>query len=73
MEQGLFLLVLHDQRDFDFAKKYNLPITQVVAKTSKLEELKEAYLEDGQLVNSDFLNGLGVKEAKEKLLLKLKN
>ncbi|MFZ8864903.1 MAG: leucine--tRNA ligase [Rickettsiales bacterium] len=69
---AVFACPAHDQRDFDFAKKYNLPITQVVAKTSKLEELKEAYLEDGQLVNSDFLNGLGVKEAKEKIIAKIK-
>ncbi len=53
----------HDQRDFDFATKYNLPIKQVVASADN-EEVQLPYSEDGQIINSGFLNGLNVKEAK---------
>ena len=64
----------HDQRDFDFAKKYNLEIIEVVSKEkNKLErgDLKSAYTEDGYLINSDFLNDLTVDEAKEASIKKL--
>ncbi len=56
----------HDQRDFDFAKKYDLEIIEVVSKDQnqkRKNNLKEAYTEDGYLINSDFLNGLTVNEA----------
>ena len=55
----------HDERDYEFAKKFDLKIVEVV---SGGEVNKEAYTGDGKLVNSDFLNGLTVKEAKEKML-----
>ena len=51
----------HDQRDFDFAKKYNLNIKTVVKpldKDDNFEVTKEAYPGPGVLINSDFLNGL---------------
>ena len=51
----------HDQRDFDFAKKYNLDIKTVVKPFDKDENFKvseEAYAGPGVLINSDFLNGL---------------
>ena len=51
----------HDQRDFDFAKKYNLNITTVVKPNDKDDNFKvstEAYPGSGILINSDFLNGL---------------
>tara|TARA_Y100000591_G_scaffold189230_1_gene163618 strand:+ start:134 stop:2644 length:2511 start_codon:yes stop_codon:yes gene_type:complete len=57
----------HDQRDFDFAKKYNLPIIQVVSDGSG-EQLIEAYTGPGNLINSEFLNGLSVEEAKNKII-----
>jgi leucyl-tRNA synthetase len=62
---AIFACPAHDQRDFDFAKKYNLEITQVVGKK---QELTEAYLEDGKMINSDFLNGLKTANAKEKII-----
>ncbi|EDL65039.1 leucine--tRNA ligase [Bacillus sp. SG-1] len=49
----------HDERDYEFAKKYDLPIKEVVA-GGDVE--KEAYTGDGEHVNSDFLNGLGKEE-----------
>ena len=56
----------HDQRDFDFAKKYDLEITQVVS--SNDQKLVEAYVGPGQIINSDFLNGLNIDEAKVKII-----
>lgn len=49
----------HDQRDYEFAKEFNLPIRKVIQnKDNNNEELKKAYTEDGILVNSDLFNGL---------------
>ena len=53
----------HDQRDFDFAKKYNLEIKTVVRPDGKDDQFKvtdEAYSGPGVIINSDFLNGLTV-------------
>ena len=55
----------HDQRDFDFAKKYNLEIKTVVrpsGENDKFKVSKEAYAGPGILINSDFLNGLEAPE-----------
>ena len=59
----------HDQRDYEFAKKFGMPIIQVVdGKNVDLE--KEAFtdVETGKLINSNFLNGLEVKDAKSKII-----
>jgi leucyl-tRNA synthetase len=58
----------HDQRDFDFAKKFNLEIINVISNQNKKKNLNEAYTGDGFLVNSDFLNGLNNNEAKNKVI-----
>ncbi|SER24874.1 leucine--tRNA ligase [Piscibacillus halophilus] len=55
----------HDERDYEFAKKFELPIVEVV---SGGDIDKEAYTEDGPHVNSDFLNGLNKDEAIEKAI-----
>ncbi len=57
----------HDSRDWEFAKKFDLPIVEVV---NGGDVEKEAFTatESGILVNSDFLNGLEVKEAKSKII-----
>ena len=55
----------HDQRDFDFAKKYNLEIRTVVKPTDENDNFqvqKEAYAGAGIIINSKFLNGLSVPE-----------
>ena len=56
----------HDQRDFDFARKYGLPIMRVVAPSAAEADapLAQAEAGDGVLVNSGFLDGMGVAEAK---------
>ena len=58
----------HDQRDFEFAKKYNLPIRVVIDNPSvhlTLESLTSAYEEPGVMVNSSRFNGMKSEEAKE--------
>ena len=55
----------HDQRDLDFALKYNLPVKTVVRpldKDEKFQVKKEAYTGSGEIINSDFLNGFKVPE-----------
>ena len=60
----------HDQRDLDFARKYMLPVERVVA--AEGDEDKgigdEAYAGPGKLVNSDFLNGMSVEDAKAEII-----
>ncbi|MDE6233632.1 MAG: leucine--tRNA ligase [Lachnospiraceae bacterium] len=60
----------HDDRDWEFAKKFNLPMIQVVEGKDGNTDINEAAFTDvatGKLINSDFLNGLEVKDAKEKM------
>ena len=62
----------HDTRDYDFAKKFNIDMIQVVA-NSKGEEVSledGAYtdIEDGVIINSDFINGMSVEDAKAKII-----
>jgi leucyl-tRNA synthetase len=57
----------HDERDHAFAKTFGLPIVQVIAGgDSSVEDA--AFVGDGTLVNSDFLNGLGVEAAKQRMI-----
>jgi len=70
MEYGtgaIFGCPAHDQRDLDFARKYQLPVVAVVAPgesdPSEVEVGNEAYTGDGVMINSDFLDGLSVPEA----------
>ncbi len=55
-----------DQRDWDFAKKFDLPIVRTVQPPDKFEG--EAYLNDGPAINSEFLNGLTMDDAKHKMI-----
>lgn len=55
----------HDERDFEFAKKFNLPIREVVSPNKKMDG--KAFIEDGKLINSGKFDGLDSKEAKEKM------
>ncbi len=57
----------HDNRDYDFAKMYNLPIVPVI-EGGDVSKQANTDISDGKLINSDFLNGLSVKEAKEKMI-----
>ena len=70
---AIFGCPAHDQRDFDFAKKYDLEIIEVVSDGKKKGELKEAYIGKGKIINSSFLNGLEVEQAKEKIISEIEN
>ena len=61
----------HDERDWEFAKTFDLPMVQVVAKDGEEVDIHAGAFTDvatGVLINSEFLNGLEVKEAKEKMI-----
>ena len=58
----------HDIRDFDFAKKYNIPIREVISRDGKVtKELKEAYVGEGIIVNSGSFNGLVSDKGKKEI------
>ena len=57
----------HDDRDFEFAKKFGLPIIEVVSGGKDISEEPYTDCANGTMVNSDFLNGLSVDEAKTKI------
>ncbi len=59
----------HDERDWEFAKKFDMPIIEVVAGSPvSVQEKVYTDVAEGVLVNSDFLNGLSVADAKEKII-----
>jgi leucyl-tRNA synthetase len=58
----------HDQRDFDFAKKYDLNIQIVIDTPEGIIDLQEAYTNEGQLVDSGAFTGLNNVEAKSKII-----
>jgi len=61
----------HDQRDLDFARKYELPVRRVVADGEDIDPYfrgKVAFTGDGRIVNSGFLDGLSVSEAKAAII-----
>jgi leucyl-tRNA synthetase len=68
---AIFGVPAHDQRDFEFAAKYELEIQRVVAASAEDADIpvgSEAESGDGILVNSHFLNGMGVEEAKAEVI-----
>jgi len=69
---AIFGCPAHDQRDFDFAKKYGLEIKEVVSSGEK-NTLMEAYTGSGTIINSSFLNNLDVESAKIKIIKELEN
>ncbi len=78
MEYGtgaIFGCPAHDQRDLDFARKYDLPVVPVVAPPdvdpSTFVIGYEAYTGPGRLVNSDFLDGMGIEQAKAEIAARL--
>ncbi|WP_420548476.1 leucine--tRNA ligase [Curvivirga sp.] len=80
MEYGtgaIFACPAHDQRDLDFARKYNLDVIPVVlpegADPTEFSVGNEAYTDSGTIYNSDFLNGMDVDAAKEAAISKLES
>ncbi len=72
---AIFGCPAHDQRDLDFARKYELPVIPVVcpanSNAADFEIGTEAFIDDGSLINSDFLDGLGVEEATKRVIERL--
>jgi leucyl-tRNA synthetase len=70
---AIFGCPAHDQRDLEFAQKYNLEIIPVISPNkSKSTTIKnEAYIEDGYVINSDFLNDLSVEDAKKNIIKRI--
>ena len=72
---AIFGCPAHDQRDLDFANEYNIDIIPVVKPINFHEtdlKIKDiAITEDGKMINSGFLNGLSVKDAKETIIDKI--
>ncbi len=69
---AIFATPAHDERDYDFAKKYNLPIIKIIEADENVEGGAELpYTGDGVIIESDFLNGLRVAEAKKRGIDKL--
>ena len=76
MEYGtgaIFGCPAHDQRDLDFARKYGLEVTRVVAPEGEdaAEIGNVAYTGPGKIINSDFLNGMEVEAAKSEIIRRL--
>lgn len=57
----------HDDRDYDFAKRFNLPITAVID-GGDVSKCAFTDCKSGRMINSDFLNGMSVEDAKNKIL-----
>ncbi len=74
---AIFGCPAHDQRDLDFARKYKLPVTPVVipaeADPASFEVGDEAYIGDGRLANSKFLDGLDVDSALDSAIARLES
>ena len=76
---AIFGCPAHDQRDLDFANEYDIEIIPVVKplnfEEKNLKINKTAFTENGTIINSDFLNGLGIEDAKERIIkeIELKN
>jgi leucyl-tRNA synthetase len=64
---AIFGCPAHDQRDLEFAKKYNLEVIPVVSpnKSKSIIINDQAYTDGGCIINSDFLNDLCVEDAKK--------
>jgi leucyl-tRNA synthetase len=70
---AIFGCPAHDQRDLEFSKKYSLEVIPVVApeKSGAIKINNSAYTEEGFIVNSEFLNGLKIADAKKAIIKKI--
>ena len=69
---AIFGCPAHDQRDYDFAQKYNLEIIEVLKDNEQKNKKYLPYMGDGTHINSDFLNGLNTQDAIKLSVKKLK-
>ncbi len=72
---AIFGCPAHDQRDLDFAREYNLDVIPVVKPANIGENdfkiTTQAFTDDGNMINSDFINGLNINDAKDKIIEKI--
>ena len=71
---AIFGCPAHDQRDLDFANQYNIDVIPVVMPSNSKDNfkiVKEAFTGEGLIFNSEFLNGLDIEKAKEKIIDKI--
>ncbi len=74
---AIFGCPAHDQRDLDFANEYKLDVIPVVKPSNfsdeELKIKKKAFVDDGIIFNSDFLNGLSIEDAKKRIVEKIED
>ena len=72
---AIFGCPAHDQRDLEFAKKYNLEIISVVSPNKSEPSIinDQAYTDDGYIINSGFLNDLTIEDAKKNIIQRIEN
>lgn len=63
----------HDERDYEFASKFNLAIKQSIKPQNGKYDSSKAFIDDGILINSDEFTGLKSKDAREKIIAKFEN
>ncbi len=72
---AIFGCPAHDQRDLDFAREYKIDVIPVVRPINNDDEEfsinDEAFIGDGRMINSDFLNGLSIEDAKKEIIRKI--
>ena len=69
-EGAIMAVPAHDQRDYDFAKKFDLPIIKVIDSTEDVDDddVIDFYAGEGRLINSDSFNGMSTSEAREEIM-----
>ena len=64
-EGAIMAVPAHDERDYEFAKKFNLEIKKVIEKPESIEDDSLCYCGEGELINSDRFNGINTADARE--------
>lgn len=67
-EGAVMAVPAHDERDFEFAEKFDLPIIQVIEKSENSKDDEQCYSGEGELVNSDVFNGQDSSDAREQIV-----
>ncbi len=71
-EGAIMAVPAHDERDFEFAKKFDLPVKQVIEKPESSTDDDECYHGEGELINSGHFNGTRTEDAREMVVAWLK-
>ena len=71
-EGAIMAVPAHDERDFDFAKKFDLPVKKVIEKPESSKDSGECYHGEGELINSGHFNGTRTEDAREMIIAWLK-